>query len=89
MIPELADDLAAPVRDTRWLVKTIADVADFVYFLCDNLPFLADFGMFPMAKATRELLYDEYGTRLWFVSTTCWLYLSARGKASRCRLVVF
>lgn len=57
------------------MIKTIADSCDFVYYLCDNLPLFADYGLIPMRRATSEYLYDELGTQIWVMSSACWTAL--------------
>lgn len=84
MVPDLVEDLSAPVpSDSSWLLKTSADVADFLYFFCDNIPFLHDFGLVTsVSKDTCDLLYDVWGTRFWFVSCSAHVLLARRALAS-------
>lgn len=70
--PSLVEDFSQPHPwQPRWLLRTAGDLADFSYFFCDNGPFLADFGLLPLSKHTRDVLYDYWGSRFWFVSALC------------------
>lgn len=76
--PELLEDLKGPSsKDSlvQWSLKLTADLSDFLYFFCDNLPLFADFGIVPMGKPMREYLYDDLGVKVWVLSSLCWVIL--------------
>lgn len=78
--PSLAKDIAVTKPlSLSWILQTTADLCDFGYFLCDNGTFLADFGIIPMRQRTNNMLYNELGPRLWFLSTVCWTVLEIQG----------
>ena len=77
VLPDLLRNLAE-IRpfNLTWVLTTTANTADFVYFICDNLSLLANYGIVSMRKSTNEYLYDDLGTRVWVLSSVCWLWLS-------------
>jgi hypothetical protein len=36
---------------------------------------LADYGIVPMRRATNDWLYDDVGTKVWVMSSVCWVLL--------------
>lgn len=74
--PSLKEDLTVlKPHDVTWLLRTLADSCDFVYFICDNVGLLADFGILPLKRATNDFIYDGIGTRVWVVSSVAWTLL--------------
>jgi hypothetical protein len=77
--PDLQKDLSVmKPLNSDWLLRTTADVCDFVYFICDNVSLLADYGVLPIKRAMNDFIYDEIGTKVWVASSVCWLLMDVR-----------
>jgi hypothetical protein len=74
-LPGMVNDFATFKPEVRSILKTTADVCDFTYCICDNVPLFADYGMLPMKNKTKALLYENLGSKTWFVSSICWTML--------------
>ncbi len=76
VLPGLEQNFAVTKpSNPKWLLETTANLCDFVYFICDNVSLLADYGILPLKRATNDFIYDEIGTKVWVASSVCWLLL--------------
>ena len=77
LIPSIKEHLAdrKMIKEDKlmWVMLLSAHVSDFFYYFFDNIPFLVDYGLFPLNKQFSDWCYDFVGSWSWMISVVVWI----------------